>query len=328
MLKHVQGSDGGSLTRRGLLLSSLIGGAALRIGAGEIEPRPLRIAHLTDLHVCQGVGATSGVAAALESVNRLRPAVDFILTGGDHVMDAFGADAPAAALQWNLYRTTMEAHCRLPVHSIIGNHDVFAWGRRVSPEGLISGYGKAMAMDRLSLRSPYYSFDRGAWHFVCLDNVARRGNSYYGALDPEQTEWLKADLRSVGRTRPICIVTHIPILSACVFFDPDSDKPDGYGVRDSDMHHDVRSLMSILKPDDGAYDVKLALSGHIHLLDRVEYRGITFICGGAVSGNWWKGAYQGCEPGYGLFDLWPDGRFEHRYVKYASEAAAMTASSL
>jgi hypothetical protein len=56
------------------------------------------------------------------------------------------------------------------------------------------------------------------------------------------------------------------------------------------------------------------------MVDRVDYRGHTFICDGAVSGNWWKGPRLSFPEGYGLFDLYPDGRFEHRYVTYGWDA--------
>ena len=46
---------------------------------------------------------------------------------------------------------------------------------------------------------------------------------------------------------------------------------------------------------------------------------MTFICDGAVSGNWWNGPYQECPQGYGLFDVWPDGSFRHRYISYRPE---------
>ena len=41
---------------------------------------------------------------------------------------------------------------------------------------------------------------------------------------------------------------------------------------------------------------------------------------GAVSGNWWKGHFHEFAEGYGVFDLFPDGTFEHQYVTYGWEA--------
>ena len=44
-------------------------------------------------------------------------------------------------------------------------------------------------------------------------------------------------------------------------------------------------------------------------LDRV-----TYICGGAVSGGWWEGDYQHFSPVFLIFDLKPDGTFDHQEI--------------
>ena len=90
--------------------------------------------------------------------------------------------------------------------------------------------------------------------------------------------------------KPIAVFSHIPILAACVFFDEEgTPKEMEWKVSDGDMHHDCKALMDVL----AAHHVKLVVSGHIHLVDRVEYRGMPFVCDGAVSGNWWKGPRDG-----------------------------------
>jgi hypothetical protein len=48
--------------------------------------------------------------------------------------------------------------------------------------------------------------------------------------------------------------------------------------------------------------------------------GMHFICDGAVSGNWWGGSFQDVPEGYGLFDLFSNGTFEHQYVTYGWKA--------
>ena len=102
-----------------------------------------------------------------------------------------------------------------------------------------------------------------------------------------------------------------------VFAQPPVQQQTTQEIAESLAEGSVCSLNAILRPEQGPYNVRLLLSGHIHLLDRIEYRGMTFICGGALCGNWWQGAWQGCEPGYGIVDVWPDGRFQHQYVPYA-----------
>ncbi|HEY0750530.1 MAG TPA: metallophosphoesterase, partial [Chitinophagaceae bacterium] len=63
-------------------------------------------------------------------------------------------------------------------------------------------------------------------------------------------------------------------------------------------------------------NIKCCLSGHIHLQDKVEYKGIQYFCNGAVSGNWWKGAFKGFEPAYALFSFNRNGSFTRDMIKY------------
>ena len=81
------------------------------------------------------------------------------------------------------------------------------------------------------------------------------------------------------------------------------------------MQRDVGPLLELLRP----YNVRLALSGHIHLVDRVDYRGISFLCNGSVCGNWWQGPHQGTPEGYAVIDAWGDGSFQSRYIAYAED---------
>ncbi|MGQ9650788.1 MAG: hypothetical protein ACUVXJ_11815 [Phycisphaerae bacterium] len=62
--------------------------------------------------------------------------------------------------------------------------------------------------------------------------------------------------------------------------------------------------------------MKVCLSGHVHLIDRVDYLGVSYLCNGAVCGGWWEGPYQECDAGYALVDLYDDGSFEKRYVQF------------
>ena len=178
-----------------------------------------------------------------------------------------------------------------------------------------------MAMDRLGLASPYYAFDAGGWRFVMLDSMSRREPSYTGSLGPEQTEWLRGELAAQrggrGGAKPIVVFSHIPILSVCVFFDGEKRQGEKeWNVPNQWMHGDAKGIVDLLD----ANNVRLAVSGHIHLVDRCTYRGVEFICDGAVSGNWWKGPLQQFPEGYGVIDFYPDGTFEHRYVTYGWKA--------
>ena len=320
-------------TRRDLVKTGLLAGGAATCGFANDAtsaaaapapnpstptPKPLRLAHLTDMHVQPERRGGEGYAAALQSLARLDPPPDLIVTGGDHVMDVFETDLARANVQWDLYQRVLRENTRLPVYPVIGNHDVWGWGIPDQVPPTTPGYGKAMALDRLEMRQRYYSFDAGGWHLICLDNIAPRGTGYFGGLDPEQSEWLAGDLRAAGPDVPVAVFSHIPLLCACGFFDGGKERvrEDHWHVPDSWMHRDVKPLLDSFKP----YKVRLLMSGHMHLVDRVDYIGMTFLCHGAVSGGWWQGPNHEFAEGYGVVDLWHDGRFAHEYVTYGWRA--------
>ncbi|MBC8105196.1 MAG: metallophosphoesterase [Anaerolineae bacterium] len=278
----------------------------------------VRFAHLTDTHVQPELRAGEGFAAALQSLKKLDPMPQFIITGGDHVMDTTEKAPDRCAVQWDLYQRVLKENNQLTVYPTIGNHDVAGWGAKELFTENMPGFGKEMAYDRLAIKTGAYGFDGPAgaddWRFINLDSITRRNNAYYGWLGDEQFKWLTEELLRVGTKRPICITSHLPIMSVAAFFDGKRLREENkfFDVPDSYVHRDMSAIMALLEP----YNVRLLLSGHLHLVDKCEYRGKTFICDGAVSGNWWKGPHQNFPEGYGVIDIWPDGSFEHQYVTY------------
>jgi hypothetical protein len=84
-------------------------------------------------------------------------------------------------------------------------------------------------------------------------------------------------------------------------------------MQGGDMHTDTAAIIDLFY---GHPNVKLCLSGHVHLRDKVVYNNVTYICDGAVSGAWWVGNRRQTPPGYGLLDLYADGSFDERYMLY------------
>jgi 3',5'-cyclic-AMP phosphodiesterase len=120
--------------------------------------------------------------------------------------------------------------------------------------------------------------------------------------------------------KPTMLCSHVPILSITPIMGSTPDEgrsPTGESntvIGQGSMHCDWREIKSILKPNP---QVKLAISGHIHLLDRLEYGGVSYCCNGAVSGGWWKEPNLGeGDAGYTLMNLYADGRFDREYVTY------------
>jgi hypothetical protein len=63
-------------------------------------------------------------------------------------------------------------------------------------------------------------------------------------------------------------------------------------------------------------NVKACVSGHMHLVEQLDFGGVAYFCNGAVSAGWWKGTHRGTDFGYALVDLHDDGTVERRYVPY------------
>lgn len=317
-----------TMTRRAALKASglLAAGAAL---GGFTSParaqdrvssrkRALRVAHLTDLHIQPERKADSGVAACLRHVRAHKETPELVLLGGDLVMDSFESDDARTRTQWDLFTRTFKDECAIPVEACLGNHDIWGINKAKSKTtGDEPGWGKRRAMDLLGLTSPFRSFDRGGWHFVILDSVMPQGNGYIGQLDEAQWEWLEGDLKAT--TSPTIVLSHIPILTATQLIIPKKKETGKREISDGLMMTEAeRFAATFLKNPH----VKACLSGHVHQLDRVDFQGVSYLCNGAVSGNWWKGRHKQCDEGYALLDLFDDGTFESRYITYGWTAEA------
>lgn len=309
------------LSRRemlGLGAAAALGWPALRALGAEAaaggRKRVLRIAHLTDMHVQPEKQAGEGLAACLHHVQRQKDAPDVIFTGGDTVMDSIEQDEARTKLQWELWQRVMKAECSLPVKSCLGNHD--AWGlnkKKSKTTGTEALYGKKWAQEVFGLARPYYSFDQAGWHIVVLDSTFPQEAGYTAKLDEEQFGWLGDDLKGVSPKTPILVMSHIPILAACTFFDGDNEKSGNWQVPGAWMHIDARRIKDLFRQYP---NVRACISGHIHLVDRVDYLGVTYYCNGAVCGGWWNGDHQECTTGYGMVNLYDDGSHDCAYVPY------------
>ena len=292
------------------------------MGAVALRPKPvLRVAHVTDIHVKPTGKGPAGMRACLRHVHALDPKPDLILNGGDCIMDALGATAAATQAQWDLWKAILTAECRIPMEHCIGNHDIWGWQKPKSgATGAEPLYGKAWALKELALAAPYRAFDRAGWRFIVIDSVQDRGDGgYKPMLDEPQFEWLSARLAETPATMPVLILSHVPFVSVGPFyFTPNIVKDYKFLVPGALLHQDSVRIKDLLVKHP---QVKLCLSGHTHLADRVEYAGLTFINNGAVSGSWWHGPVQETKPGYGVLDLYADGTFDHKYLTYEWDPA-------
>lgn len=274
------------------------------------KKRVLRVAHLTDIHVKPERIAENGMAAALAAVNNMPDKVDFIINGGDSIMNAASFSKEKVKEQWQSYHAVMRNNNSLPIHSCIGNHDLYGW----AIPGTNHKEGKLWAMEEYGMDSPYYTFSKNGWHFIVLDSIHARKSvpGYYGKIDLNQMQWLKNTLMQLPSNEPICVVSHIPILAVCSFFDTSYVNNNHWFVPDNTLHSDAKELRDLFLLNK---NVKACLSGHIHLIDHVNYLSTDYYCNGAVSGAWWKGNHQQFPPSFIIMNFYDDGSTE-REVHY------------
>lgn len=303
------------MNRRTLLQSLSIGALSgiSQLGFAETSStnKSFRIAHITDVHMMPLIGAAKGFEKCLHHIQSLQNKPDLIVNSGDSVMDAHRSGISIAKKQWSLWNNIIEQELSIPIVQSLGNHDIYM--KSESEKGLLDG--KKWALDQLKTGVSYFSKDLGNWHLISLDSIQpnNEGMWYTGKIDEAQMDWLKSELDKIPQHKPILVISHIPILSACIFFDGNRFEKNQWNIPGKWMHEDALELKNLF----GNYpNIKLAVSGHIHLLDRVEYNGITYCCNGAVSGAWWSGPYQETQPGYALIDLYPDGTFSNQYISY------------
>ncbi|MBD3413481.1 MAG: metallophosphoesterase [Candidatus Aminicenantes bacterium] len=258
---------------------------------------------LTDMHVQPELHAKEGFQQAVQVVNELKP--DFVLTGGDLIMDANSQSFERADELYILYRNISE-QLEMPVYNTMGNHEIFGVGRHSDVDPSHPEFGEKMYQNRIG--KLYYSFDYKGWHFMVLDSVEfTPDHQCVGRIDPQQMEWIQQDLQSVAPETPIVISTHIPLVSAYPVF----------------VGNPVRSGSSSIVVNNGPqvlqlfkeHNLKLVLQGHLHWIEDISIGGIRFITNGAVSANWWEGPRDGLQEGFGHIKVKGDS-VEWEYIDF------------
>lgn len=274
--------------------------------AEESKKKPIRFAHLSDIHLKPGLIPEAGMAKAFQHAQQLKTKVDFIINGGDAIMDALDADKQKTKEQFDLFNSLLKKENSLPIYHCIGNHDVWGWFIKQDRPEQDRLYGKQWVVENFNMPRRFYSFTKGKWHFIVLDSTQLNpAGGYIGKLDPEQLDWLQQELKQVPADQFICFVSHIPILSICAGLFFDKTEPNGdLKIQRNLMHSDFLVLKKLFVQYP---NIKICISGHIHLQDEVGYLGIKYYCNGAVSGNWWKGAFQEFAPAYAVIELFDDG---------------------
>ena len=238
--------------------------------------------------------------------------VDLILNGGDtiYAADYENITKDRVEQQWACWKESITVVKDIPMHHVLGNHDMWWQGKGDEL------YGKPGVIKMLGIKNNYYSFDQNGWHFIMLDS---NHPTSPGMLDDEQWNWFVQDVQKNSQDTPTLIMSHYPLLSCTGITDSKPEARGPFKIGGSYNHLDIMKFIEVFNKNK---NIKICLSGHIHLLDKVWYNDVTYLCNGATSGFWWepgddgKSAYKQTVPGYALLNLYSDGSFDHDYIKY------------
>jgi Icc protein len=261
---------------------------------------------MTDIHLQPEENAVEGFQMAMTEVNYLKP--DFVITGGDLVMDALEESYERADSLYDLYLQEIQM-LDMPVYNTIGNHEVFGLYEKSGVDPGHPEYKYGMYEGRIG--ETYYSFDHKGWHFIVLNSVQEdEDREYYGMIDQKQMDWIKSDLVGLDPEMPIVISTHIPFLTVFTQILYGEYAPDYHGL----VVENAREVIDLF----AGHNLKLVLQGHLHYLEDIEVYGTHFITVGAVCARWWKGANDGVEEGFLKVNIHGDD-FCWEYVDYGWE---------
>jgi len=173
----------------------------------------------------------------------------------------------------------------IPFFQVVGNHDLDFDGP--TDQASVQTFRRHFGPN-------YYSFNRGAVHYVVLDDVFWNYDSYFGYLDADQLAWLEADLARVEAGRPVVVFVHIPVQSTQVGRQSGGPPPPGISMTNREVFY------RLLEP----YAAHV-ISGHTHEHEHVYEGGVHEHVQGTACGAWWTGpiCYDGTPAGYGVYEV-------------------------
>ena len=267
------------------------------------EQNSFQFAFLTDIHLQYKNNAVEGFKQAIDTVNMIDP--DFVITGGDLIMDALGQTYGRADSLYNLY-AEVSKDFNMPLYNTLGNHEIYGIYKRSGADKTHPEYGEKMFEKRLG--KSYYAFDHKGWKFMIINSIEdTKRNGYVGLIDEEQIEWIKKELQKTDSRTPIVISTHIPFITVFKQIYSGSTVSNDSSLVVSNS----KDVIDLFKD----HNLKLVLQGHLHTVEDIYVDGIHFITGGAVSARWWSGANKGFEEGFVLISVKGD-NFDWQYVDY------------
>jgi Icc protein len=174
--------------------------------------------------------------AAIEKINALRVAPEFIL----HTGDITHLSKPA---EFDTVDQLLQSAPTKDLFFVPGEHDVL----EDNGKQYLERYGKN------AKGTGWYSFDKNGVHFIGLVNVMNLKAGGMGSLGAEQLKWLEDDVHHLSKSAPVVVFAHMPLWNIYPEW--------GWGTDDSGQ------ALSYLK----RFGSVTVLNGHIHqTMQKVE----------------------------------------------------------
>jgi Icc protein len=290
------------MNRRSFLSASLAGAAGLGFPTRASWATPagpgesFRLTYFTDIHARTEWDVPEAMGLAARKINEAQG--DLVICGGDCITDGFQSGREAVLPRWKAYQDSLARQLKPPVRTAIGNHDLVGAipedGSRPEKDP------RALFRKEMAVRTTYASFPAGAYHVVMLDpfRITNDEWKYHGFVDEAQRQWLRGELGKIRPETPIILVCHMPLLTS--FFQVTAGQGQ-VGPPNRVVMNNVEVLEAFAK-----HRLHLVLQGHLHVNEILRWRNTTFITGGAISGKWWRGEWQGTREGFGVVTMRKD----------------------
>ncbi len=159
------------------LLIFILWGVTLNAQSFSNSEDDFTFVFITDIHIQTERNAVEGFKKAIDEINKINP--DFVLTGGDLIMDALGVGFERADSLYDLYLETISL-LNVPVYNTIGNHEIFGWYEKSNVSRNHAEFGKKMYQNRIG--KTYYSFSHKGVKFFMVDSIEEipEGGKYFG----------------------------------------------------------------------------------------------------------------------------------------------------
>jgi len=248
----VQSKDSDGIDRRnflscmawagtGLLWTMAGGVPASKLFAATTPPAAnagFSFVQISDSHIGFNKAANPDVSGtlklALDKINRIPAAPDFMLHTGDITQSAKPAEFDSA-------QQIIQAGSIKQTFYVPGEHDV----------AIDDGVEYRARFGKGTLGTGWYSFTHKGVHFIGLNNCQQIDS--LGRLGAEQLAWLKQDLAALPASTPIIVFAHIPLWMVYPEW--------GWGTQDG------ADALALLK----RFGSVTVLNGHIHqVVQKVE----------------------------------------------------------